>query len=179
MGVFLSVLWWAIGGPRKVIMIGLDAAGKTTLLYRMKMGETVHTIPTIGFNVETIQMGCLQCNVWDIGGQDKLRNLWSHYTLGADLLIFVIDSHDLDRVPTARRELCRMRQDESLSDAPVLVFANKQDMPGAVSSSDLKQMLFPDQDQEPSVPYKIQPCIATTGFGVDEGLQWAMTQLMA
>ena len=62
-----------------VLMIGLDAAGKTTILYKLKLGEVVTTIPTIGFNVETLEYKNLKFTVFDVGGQDKIRPLWKHY----------------------------------------------------------------------------------------------------
>ncbi len=63
----------------RILMVGLDAAGKTTILYKMKLGEVVNTIPTIGFNVETVEYKNISFNVWDVGGQDKIRLLWRHY----------------------------------------------------------------------------------------------------
>ena len=68
-----------------VLMIGLDAAGKTTILYKLKLGEIVTTIPTIGFNVETLEYKNLKFTVFDVGGQDKIRPLWRHYYEVKDL----------------------------------------------------------------------------------------------
>ena len=53
----------------RILMVGLDAAGKTTILYKLKLGEVVNTIPTIGFNVETVEYKNISFNVWDVGGQ--------------------------------------------------------------------------------------------------------------
>merc|ERR1712224_524390 len=92
----------------RILMVGLDAAGKTTVLYKLKCGEAVTTIPTIGFNVETVEYKNINFTVWDIGGQDKIRKLWSHYYQGTDGLIFVIDSSDHDRIEVAREELMKM-----------------------------------------------------------------------
>merc|ERR1719330_1744709 len=117
-------------------MIGLDAAGKTTVLYQLKIGEVVNTVPTIGFNVETLQYKKLNMTVWDIGGQEKLRPLWRHYFAEADGLIFVVDSNDVERIApkddeegSAKRELHRCLADDSLKGIPLLIFANKQDLP--------------------------------------------------
>jgi ADP-ribosylation factor protein 1 len=81
----------------RILMVGLDAAGKTTILYKLKLGEIVTTIPTIGkhlffllssmkssyiilgFNVETVEYKNISFTVWDVGGQDKIRPLWRHY----------------------------------------------------------------------------------------------------
>ena len=81
MGIILSNLWdklFKTGRNVKMCMVGLDAAGKTTVLYRMKIGETIKTIPTIGFNVEEFEYKKLKITLWEIGGQDKIRILWKH-----------------------------------------------------------------------------------------------------
>ncbi|CAN6446289.1 unnamed protein product [Victoria cruziana] len=92
----------------RILMVGLDAAGKTTILYKLKLGEIVTTIPTIGFNVETVEYKNISFTVWDVGGQDKIRPLWRHYFQNTQGLIFVVDSNDRDRVIEARDELHRM-----------------------------------------------------------------------
>lgn len=66
----------------RILMLGLDAAGKTTILYKLKLGQSVTTIPTVGFNVETVTYKNVKFNVWDVGGQDKIRPLWRHYYTG-------------------------------------------------------------------------------------------------
>merc|ERR1711904_290427 len=85
----------------RIIMQGLDAAGKTTILYKWKLGEVVTTIPTIGFNVETVEYKNISFTVWDVGGQDKIRPPWRHYYQNTQGLIFVIDSNDRERVGNA------------------------------------------------------------------------------
>ena len=118
----------------RILMVGLDAAGKTTILYKLKLGEVVTTIPTIGFNVETVEYKNISFTVWDVGGQDKIRNLWRHYYQNTQGLIFVVDSNDKARIDDAKTELHKMLQEEELKDADLLVFANKQDLPHAGSS---------------------------------------------
>lgn len=86
----------------------MDAAGKTTILYKLKLGEVVTTIPTIGFNVETVEYKNVNFTVWDVGGQDKIRPLWRHYYQNTQGLVFVIDSNDRDRIGEAREELTKM-----------------------------------------------------------------------
>lgn len=88
--------------------VGLDAAGKTTILYKLKLGEIVTTIPTIGFNVETVEYKNICFTVWDVGGQDKIRPLWRHYFQNTQGLIFVVDSNDRDRINEAEKELQNM-----------------------------------------------------------------------
>merc|ERR1711937_425901 len=96
------------GKEMRILMVGLDAAGKTTILYKLKLGEVVNTIPTIGFNVETVEYKNISFNVWDIVGQDKIRKLWRYYYTNPQGLIFVIDSNDRDRIEDARLELTQM-----------------------------------------------------------------------
>ena len=112
----------------RILMVGLDAAGKTTILYKLKLGEVVTTIPTIGFNVEAIEYGNLTLTVWDIGGQDKIRPLWRHYYSDTQGVIFVVDSNDRDRLPEAKEELDRLMREDELRDTVLLVLANKQDL---------------------------------------------------
>ena len=112
----------------RILMLGLDAAGKTTVLYKLKLGQSVTTIPTVGFNVETVTYKNVKFNVWDVGGQDKIRPLWRHYYTGTQALIFVVDAADRDRIDEARQELHRIINDREMREAIILVFANKQDL---------------------------------------------------
>merc|ERR1712061_190641 len=122
-------------------MVGLDAAGKTTMLYKLKLGEIVTTIPTIGFNVETVEYKNICFTVWDVGGQDKIRPLWRHYFQNTQGLIFVVDSNDRERIDEAQKELQEMLKEDELREAVVLIFANKQDLPNAMNASELTEKL--------------------------------------
>jgi len=108
-------------------MVGLDAAGKTTILYKLMLGEVVTAIPTIGFNVEAIQYKNIKFTMWDVGGQDTIRPLWVHYYQNTDAIIYVVDSHDRDpeRIRDARDELHKLMNEDELKNASLLVFANK------------------------------------------------------
>lgn len=121
--------------------VGLDAAGKTTILYKLKLGEIVTTIPTIGFNVETVEYKNICFTVWDVGGQDKIRPLWRHYFQNTQGLIFVVDSNDRERICEAQDELQKMLSEDELRDAVLLLFANKQDLPNAMAASELTEKL--------------------------------------
>ena len=127
MGNLFTNIWKRMVGTKemRILMVGLDAAGKTTILYKLKLGEVVNTIPTIGFNVEEVTYKNISFHVWDVGGQDKIRQLWRHYYTNTQGIIFVVDSNDRDRVDDAREELHKMINDEELKDAIVLVYANK------------------------------------------------------
>lgn len=112
----------------RILMLGLDSAGKTTILFKLKLGEVVNSVPTVGFNVETVEFKNCKFNVWDVGGQDKIRGMWKHYYQNTEGLIYVIDSSDKDRLHIAKEELHKMLAEEELKDTVLLVFANKQDI---------------------------------------------------
>merc|ERR1712154_246617 len=157
----------------RILMIGLDAAGKTTILYKLKLGDVVTTIPTIGFNVETLGYKNLSFTVFDVGGQDKIRPLWKHYYENANAIIFVVDSADLNRIDqpedSAASELAKVIQEPQLRDAPLLIFANKQDLNHALSLNELSQRLGL---QNLKRKWKIQSTVATKAQGLYEGLDW-------
>ena len=159
----------------RVLMVGLDAAGKTTILYKLKLGEIVTTIPTIGFNVETVEYKNLKFTVWDVGGQDKLRPLWRHYFQNTNGVIFVVDSNDKDRVAQARDELAKMLSEDELRDAVLLVYANKQDLPNAMSTAEVTDKLGLHSLRQRN--WFIQGCCATSGEGLYEGLDWLATNV--
>ncbi|KAL6132342.1 hypothetical protein ACLB2K_070713 [Fragaria x ananassa] len=117
----------------RVVMLGLDAAGKTTILYKLHIGEVLSTVPTIGFNVEKVQYKNVMFTVWDVGGQEKLRPLWRHYFNNTDGLIYVVDSLDRERIGRAKEEFQAIISDPFMLNSVILVFANKQDMKGAMS----------------------------------------------
>nr|ANM86091.1 ADP-ribosylation factor 1 [Stygiella incarcerata] len=172
MGMAISKLFQRLFGKKelRILMVGLDAAGKTTILYKLKLGEIVTTIPTIGFNVETVEYKNINFTVWDVGGQDKIRPLWRHYYSNTQGLIFVVDSNDRDRISDAHDELHRMLSEDELRDAVLLVFANKQDLPHAMSVPEIRDKLG-----LPSIRNRkwfIQSSCATTGDGLYEGLDW-------
>lgn len=98
------------------------------ILYRLKLGSSIKSIPTVGFNVETVQYKNIKFNVWDVGGQYKIRPLWRHYYTGTQALIFVVDAADRDRIDEARTELHRIINDREMRDAVILVYGNKQDI---------------------------------------------------
>lgn len=110
----------------------IDAQFASAILYKLKLNQDVTTIPTVGFNVESVTYKNVKFNVWDVGGQDKIRPLWRHYFSGTQGLIFVIDSNDRSRIEEARQELHRIILDREMKEALLLVFANKQDIQGGM-----------------------------------------------
>jgi len=184
MGNFFSKVLEKLVGKKemRILMVGLDAAGKTTILYKLKLGEVVTTIPTIGFNVETVEYKSISFTVWDVGGQDKIRPLWRHYYQNTQGIIFVVDSNDRERIDdsagsenTAKEELHRMLAEDELRDAVLLVFANKQDLPNAMSVNEITERLGLNALRNRK--WYIQATCATTGDGLYEGLDWLSNTL--
>ena len=154
----------------KILMLGLDAAGKTTVLYKLKLNETVSTIPTIGFNVETVSpVKNVSFTVWDVGGQDKIRPLWRHYFIGCEGLIYVVDSSDKSRFAEAQNELEWILDSDEMAGVPLVILANKQDLPQAVSPADLAGSLGLDKVRNRK--WHIQGTSALSGEGVFQAMQ--------
>ncbi|KAM9376872.1 ADP-ribosylation factor 4-like [Pholidichthys leucotaenia] len=177
MGLTISKLFSRLLGKKqmRILMVGLDASGKTTILYKFKLGEVVTTIPTIGFNVETVEYQNISFTVWDVGGQDRIRPLWRHYFQNTQGLIFVVDSNDRERIEEAKDELSKMLSEDELKEAVVLVFANKQDLPNALPMGELTTKL--SLQTLTSRPWKIQATCALQGDGLYEGLDWLSDEL--
>ncbi|XP_077326742.1 uncharacterized protein LOC143961351 [Lithobates pipiens] len=174
MGALLSSLYQALmsfsGTKARILMLGLDAAGKTTILYKLKLNETVCTIPTIGFNVETVEpIRNVTFTVWDVAGQGNIANLWRHYYANTDGLIFVVDSADPERFDEARTALSAMLEDDEMRGVPFLLMANKQDLPGARKPMELSEELGLAKTK--GHQWHIQGCCATNGEGLLEGLE--------
>ena len=172
MGILLSKVWDSITSRQdaRILMVGLDAAGKTTILYKLKLGEIVTTIPTIGFNVETVHYKKLDFTVWDVGGQDKIRALWRFYYANTQGVIFVVDSADHERVGEARDELHRMMAEDELRASSLLVLANKSDLPNSMQAAEITDKLGLHSLRQRD--WYIQSTCATTGDGLYEGLEW-------
>ena len=158
----------------RIVMVGLDAAGKTTVLFKIKLNDIVTTIPTIGFNVERVEYKNLRMTIWDIGGQDRLRPLWRHYYENTNGIIFVVDSCDHARMHLAKEEIHKMMEEPALEKAKIVIFANKQDMRGAMTGSEIAEALEMKRIRQ---PWFVQPTSAQTGQGLTEGLDWLAAQL--
>lgn len=153
----------------RILMHGLDAAGKTTILYKLKLGEVVTTIPTIGFNVETVEYNNIAMTCWDVGGRDKIRPLWRHYYPNTNAIIFVVDANDRDRMDQVKDEIFRLEREDELAGMPLMVYANKQDLAGALSAVELVDRL---DLRKLSRPWGCQDTAALSGEGLHEGLDW-------
>lgn len=158
-----------------IVMLGLDCSGKTTVLYRLKFGQYLNTVPTIGFNCEKVKVQTSKSKtvnfiIWDIGGQDKLRPLWRSYTRCTDGIVFVVDSVDDERMEEAKMELLKTAKMPENKNVPILVLANKQDLPGAKEAKDIASYLGLN-DLNPNQLWHVQPTCAVIGDGLEEGLE--------
>ncbi|KAF0902466.1 hypothetical protein E2562_016290 [Oryza meyeriana var. granulata] len=159
----------------KVVMLGLDAAGKTTILYRLHIGEVLSSIPTIGFNVEKVEYKNVAFTVWDVGGQDKLRPLWRQYLSNADALIYVVDSMDRERMGVAKEEFQAIISDPLMLNSVILVLASKQDLKGAMRPSEVCERLGVYELKNRR--WHAQGACALTGDGLRGGLDWMASTL--
>ncbi|XP_006737164.1 ADP-ribosylation factor-like protein 2 [Leptonychotes weddellii] len=159
----------------RLLMLGLDNAGKTTILKKFN-GEDIDTIsPTLGFNIKTLEHRGFKLNIWDVGGQKSLRSYWRNYFESTDGLIWVVDSADRQRMQDCQRELQSLLVEERLAGATLLIFANKQDLPGALSSNAIREALELDSIQ--SHHWCIQGCSAVTGENLLLGIDWLLDDI--
>lgn len=165
-----------------IVILGLDCAGKTTVLYRLRFNEFVNTVPTKGFNTERVRVPLgggrtVACHFWDVGGQEKLRPLWRSYTRCADGLVFVVDSVDAERMEEAKTELHKITRLHDNLGVPVLVVANKQDLRAALPLSDVERLLALSE-LGTHTPWHLQPACAIIGEGLQEGLERLHAMIM-
>lgn len=173
--LYESLFWWRRKAPMRILMLGLDSAGKTTILYRLQLGEVISTIPTIGFNVETVEYKNIQLQVWDLGGQSSIRPYWRCYYADTAAIIYVVDASDHARLPTARAELLAMLSEEELAKCKLLVFANKQDLDNAMDEAQVGKAIGLDELRDRQ--WSIWRCSAKDGTGLQEGLDWLVDAL--
>lgn len=158
-----------------IVILGLDCAGKTTVLYRLQFNEFVNTVPTKGFNTEKIKVTLgnsktVTFHFWDVGGQEKLRPLWKSYTRCTDGIVFVVDSVDVERMEEAKTELHKITRISENQGVPVLIVANKQDLRNSLSLSEIEKLLAMGELSS-STPWHLQPTCAIIGDGLKEGLE--------
>lgn len=168
-------------GPKiemRVVILGLDEAGKTSILFKLKENEFITTIPTIGFNVETVEYKNVKFTIWDVGGQQKIRPLWKHYFFNTQAVIFVVDSSNRDRLAESCNELAKLVQEKELKEASLLIFANKQDVDNCISIESITENfgLFKLCCNR---SWHIQACDVKSGFGLQDGIEWLSRQMVA
>lgn len=160
----------------RILMVGMDASGKTSILYSLKLGEIIETFPSLGFNVEEVVLGNAKFTIWDVGGRGKMRSLYLQYYANASALIYVVDSNYREGLEEARDELHATLQEEKFPDIPVLIFFNKQDLPNALSVEELIEY-FQLRSLTPIRPWHAQGTSISWVEGYREGLTWLSRQL--
>ncbi|XP_066253051.1 ADP-ribosylation factor-like protein 3 [Euwallacea similis] len=169
----LSILRKLTSTPERelrLLLLGLDNAGKTTILKTLASEDITSITPTAGFNIKSVISDGFKLNVWDIGGQRKIRPYWKNYFENTDVLIYVVDSADKKRLEETGIELYELLSDSKLNNVPLLVYANKQDLPDSLPAAELAQALGLPSIKDRT--WQIQACTACTGTGVREGMEW-------
>jgi len=161
----------------QVLMLGLDHAGKTTILEQLKgiFGgreplPPSKITPTVGLNIGRIQLQRVKLIVWDLGGQAALRSIWEKYYSEAHALLYVIDASDMERFEESRDTLQQLLSHPDLAGVPLLLLANKQDAEAALSPLEIRSRL-----QATLEGVETQQLFATTalnGEGIEEGIRW-------
>ena len=178
MGFIFSKLFEKIFGKKEVrlLILGLDNAGKTTVLYQMQFGESKVTVPTLGFNVETVKYENLTFQMWDLDGQSELRPYWRCYFPKTNAIVFVIDSIDKDRLDVVKQELFLVIKEEDLQGVPIAILANKQDLEGALSDIEISENIGLGNIKNNK--WAIFKTVAKTGIGLDNAFKW-LTGILA
>ncbi|EJF63112.1 GTP-binding protein [Dichomitus squalens] len=159
----------------RILFLGLDNAGKTTILKKLNGEDIMGVSPTLGFNIKTFVHGKYTLNIWDVGGQRTLRPYWRNYFEQTDALVWVVDSGDRMRMQDCKEELHSLLLEDRLAGASLLVFANKQDIQGSMSSAEIRDAL--DLLSIQSHQWRILPCSAMTGQNLVEGLDWVVGEV--
>lgn len=151
----------------QVLLMGLDSAGKSTLLYRQQRGVLMETSPTVGFNVATVELDKkTSLSVWDVGGQGTMRPNWKFYLEGCKVLVFVVDSSDRARMGEAQKALKKILSHEHLKGVPLMVLANKKDLPNSLTIREVSTLL--ELDNYTDRVWEIQACSALKGLGLQQ-----------
>jgi small GTP-binding protein len=169
-------IWKSFHRDSSILILGLDNAGKTAILYSLQLGEVInYTVPTIGFNVEEVQIDNLSIKMWDIGGQDKIRALWPHYFQQSSGIVFVVDSNDQDRLPHAKIELHTLISHKDNVGKPFLILANKQDLPNAIDKETLVREL--QLETVTTSKWYVVECSATKNQRARLGFEWLASNI--
>eukprot|EP00933_Yihiella_yeosuensis_P019073 TRINITY_DN15492_c0_g7_i1.p1 TRINITY_DN15492_c0_g7~~TRINITY_DN15492_c0_g7_i1.p1 ORF type:complete len:181 (+),score=57.50 TRINITY_DN15492_c0_g7_i1:78-620(+) len=161
----------------RILVLGLDNAGKTTILKKLSEEDISHIMPTQGFNIKSLVHEGFKLNVWDIGGQKTIRPYWSNYFEGSNALVYVIDSSDRRRLEESSTELAELLAEDKLAAIPLLVFANKQDLLQATPADEITDVLGLHNIKDRT--WTIQAASAKSGDGLQEGMEWLVAQCQA
>ncbi|GJQ15771.1 hypothetical protein GpartN1_g7562.t1 [Galdieria partita] len=159
----------------RILLLGLDAAGKTTVAKRLLHQDVTDVGPTFGFDIYTVEYQDYRINIWDIGGQESLRSYWKNYFESTDGIIWVVDIADSARLSHCVVELHKTLQDERLVGAPLLVLANKLDRnPNIVREKLVEAFKLETLCDR---PWNIYLCSALCNSGVTQGFSWLIDDI--
>ncbi len=159
----------------RILTLGLDNSGKTTIIKSFLSQDPTSTSPTLGFTINTLKYKSNTINFWDIGGQTTIRSYWRNYFEETDGVIWVVDSSDKLRLNDCKDELHNLLKQEKLAGATLLVFCNKQDINGALSVEEIKNVL--ELENITTRHWIIMPCCGLNGNGLENGLEWLMDDI--
>merc|ERR1711964_295111 len=159
-----------MGKEARILVLGLDNAGKTTILKKLSEEDITHITPTQGFNIKSLLHDGFKLNVWDIGGQKSIRPYWSNYYDQCDGLVFVIDSADRRRLDECGTELNELLAEDKLGGVALLIYANKQDLLQALPPNEISELLHLEDIRDRM--WTIQACSAKNGDGLQDGMEW-------
>ena len=159
----------------RILTLGLDNSGKTTIIKSFLSQDPTSTSPTLGFTINTLKYKSNTINFWDIGGQTTIRSYWRNYFEETDGVIWVVDSSDKLRLKDCKDELHNLLKQEKLAGATLLVFCNKQDINGALNVEEIKNVL--ELDNITTRHWIIMPCCGLNGNGLENGLEWLMDDI--
>lgn len=165
----------------KILFVGLDNAGKTSLLYRLKHDRMGTHNPTQQPSMEQIDVGAIRFHAFDLGGHFIARKVWREYSMKTDACVFIIDSADRARFDEAKQELRGLLNIPELAGVPVLILLNKIDLPAAASEMEMRAVLELHDAGGVHVsddrPVELFPCSILRKMGYKEGLQWLSTHI--
>ena len=172
MGQTFSRIWKRIFIPQEitVTIVGLDGSGKTTISHFLKNGKAISTEPSFSFNFLDLEYNNIHFKIWETSGQNNLRSLWKEYIKISNVMVFVLDSRNVERIIEAKNELNKLLLEELLKDVPLLIFSNKQDLPDSLTKIDVLKML--GLEEITGRLWHFQPCSGINGQGLKEGLDW-------
>ena len=163
---------------RRLLVVGLDGAGKSTLVQQLGGAAFDKQDQIGGCAISAVEVGKLQFDVWDAGGEDRLRTYWRHYYTGSHAVAFVVDSADRARLAVAVEEFRGVVRDHQLAQTVILIIANKQDVAGCATIEEIMDQ-FSLYKLCCGRSWHVQACQAKTGTGLQDGLEWLSRQLVA